>query len=224
MTGTAREFEGRDLQEALAAAAQALGLPPDALRYELVEEGRRGILGLGARLTRIRVLADGNPPAPAPAAATSISPAAEAVRATLETMLQLARLELSVRATPSGSGVRLVLQGRDRKLLLQRDAELLDALQVVLQRMARRRWPEVSSVHVDCEGATRHRDDDAIVARAREVAEQVLRSGAPGRLTELNPYERRLVHLTVSSYAGLKSTSEGDGFMKPIVVTRVSSD
>ncbi len=219
------EFEGRNLEEALAAAGVALGVPAASLRYELLEEGRRGILGLGAVPTRIRVLeTPGAPPGsavPSPAAAEVPSAAAEGVRATLQTLLDLAHLELSVRATDAGTGVRLFLQGKDRKLLLQRDAELLESLQVVLQRMARRRWPDVGSIHVDCEGGPRRRDDDALVERVRAMAEQVLRTGEPGRLGELNPYERRLVHMTVGSYPGLKSTSEGDGFLKPILVTRV---
>ncbi len=219
------EFQGRNLEEALAAAGAALGVPAASLRYELLEEGRRGILGLGAVPTRIRVLeTPGAPPGsavPAPAAAEVPSAAAEGVRATLQTLLDLAHLELSVRATDAGTGVRLFLQGKDRKLLLQRDAELLESLQVVLQRMARRRWPDVGSIHVDCEGGPRRRDDDALVERVRAMAEQVLRTGEPGRLGELNPYERRLVHMTVGSYPGLKSTSEGDGFLKPILVTRV---
>ncbi len=219
------EFQGRNLEEALAAAGAALGVPAASLRYELLEEGRRGILGLGAVPTRIRVLeTPGAPPGsavPSPAAAEVPSAAAEGVRATLQTLLDLAHLELSVRATDAGTGVRLFLQGKDRKLLLQRDAELLESLQVVLQRMARRRWPDVGSIHVDCEGGPRRRDDDALVERVRAMAEQVLRTGEPGRLGELNPYERRLVHMTVGSYPGLKSTSEGDGFLKPILVTRV---
>lgn len=222
------EFEGRNLEEALAAAGAALGVPAASLRYELLEEGRRGILGLGAVPTRIRVLeapgAAQGAPVPSPAPAEAPSAAAEEVRATLQTLLELAHLELSVRATGAGNGVRLFLQGKDRRLLLQRDAELLGSFQVVLQRMARRRWPDVGSIHLDCEGGPRRRDDDALVDRVRAMAEQVLRTGEPGRLGELNPYERRLVHMTVGSYPGLKSTSEGDGFLKPILVTRVPKD
>ena len=221
----APEFEGRDLEEALAAAAKTLGVPPAALRYELLEGGRRGILGLGAVPTRIRILEapreGSDQAAPGPVAETPPPAAAEEVRATLEKLLRLAHLELTVRATAGGSSVRLLLQGKDRRLLLQRDAELLDALQVVLQRMARRRWPEVGSIQVDCEGGPRRRDDDALVERVRAMAEQVLRTGEPGRLGELNPYERRLVHVTVGSYPRLKSTSEGEGFLKPILVTRL---
>jgi spoIIIJ-associated protein len=216
---SAPEFEGRDLQDALSAAAVALGLPAEALRYELLEEGRRGILGLGARPTRIRVLD------PVEASAAPSPPgAAEAVQATLETILRLARLELSVRAAATGTGVRLTLQGRDRRLLLQREAELLESLQVVLQRMARRRWPEVGSIQLDCEGAARRAGDEALVARVRRIAEQVLRTGTAERFPELNPYERRLVHVTVASYPGLKSVSEGEGFLKRVLVTRVSPD
>jgi len=221
----ASEFEGRDLEEALAAAAAALGVPQAALSYELLEEGRRGVLGLGARPTRIRVLEPlpAGPQAPAPGAAGP-SGLAEGVGDTLQTLLRLARLDLTVRASGTGNSVRLVLQGKDRRLLLQREAELLAALQVVLQRMARRRWPEVGSIQLDCEGGPRRQNDDALVDRVRVMAEQVLRTGEPGHLGELNPYERRLVHLTVGAYPGLKSISEGEGFLKPMLVTRVPTD
>ena len=50
-----REFEGKDLEEALASAAAALGIPQAELHYEMLEAGRRGVLGLGVRNVRIRV-------------------------------------------------------------------------------------------------------------------------------------------------------------------------
>src|SRR4029078_11141612 len=124
---------------------------------------------------------------------------------------------LTVGAPTGGTSVRLLLQGKDRRLLLQRDAELLDALQVVLQRMARRRWPEGGSIQVDCEGGPRRRDDDALVERVRAMAEQVLRTGEPGRLGELNPYERRLVHMTVGGSPGARATSGGGGVLETML-------
>ena len=68
-----RVFSGRDVADALAAAGQALGLPPETLRYVVLEAGRAGGLGVGATPARIAVLLDGSPapasrePAPTPA-------------------------------------------------------------------------------------------------------------------------------------------------------------
>jgi len=51
-----REFEGRDLEEAIREAAAALGVPAGELHYEIVEQGRKGVFGLGAKNVRILVM------------------------------------------------------------------------------------------------------------------------------------------------------------------------
>ena len=51
-----REFEGKDLEEALGAASESLGIPEPDLDYEILEQGRRGLMGLGAKNVRIRVM------------------------------------------------------------------------------------------------------------------------------------------------------------------------
>ena len=58
-----KEFEGKDLEEAIGAAAAELGRPASEIDYEIVEGGRKGVFGLGARLVRIRVASAGHQPA-----------------------------------------------------------------------------------------------------------------------------------------------------------------
>lgn len=52
---TEREFEGASEDEALQAAAAALGTAVTQLDYTLIDEGAEGVFGLGARPVRIRV-------------------------------------------------------------------------------------------------------------------------------------------------------------------------
>jgi len=52
---TDKEFEGKDLDDALEAASSASKVSVEELHYEIVEQGRRGLLGLGTRNVRIRV-------------------------------------------------------------------------------------------------------------------------------------------------------------------------
>jgi hypothetical protein len=54
MTSTV-EFVGQDLAEAIAAAAGALNLPPEKLKFNVIEMGTKGFLGLGRRRARIAV-------------------------------------------------------------------------------------------------------------------------------------------------------------------------
>ncbi|MDR1043759.1 MAG: Jag N-terminal domain-containing protein [Candidatus Adiutrix sp.] len=49
------DFEGRDLEEAIGRAAEALGLPPEKVKFSLISMGAKGFLGLGRRRARISV-------------------------------------------------------------------------------------------------------------------------------------------------------------------------
>jgi predicted RNA-binding protein Jag len=45
-------------------------------------------------------------------------------------------------------------------------------------------------------------------------------NGAPQELGPLNPYARRLVHLTVAEDETLSSESIGDAFLKTVVISQ----
>lgn len=197
------EFDGKDLEEALSAAAAALGRPVGGLDYELVEEGRKGVFGLGARPVRIRVADAG---------------ASMPVR-TLREMFRLMGFTLDVTESRRDGILEISLDGPDRAALLAKDAELLRALEMVLSRMGRRAWPDDVSLRLTCPGYVSERDDD-LVEQVREVASDVTRSGSSRRLPAMNPYERRIVHMTVREFPGLRSVSEGDGFLKRVRVEK----
>jgi spoIIIJ-associated protein len=61
-------FEGKDLEEALQEASAKLGIEEPELDYEILEQGRRGLFGLGAKSVRIRVMPPVAPPPPEKAA------------------------------------------------------------------------------------------------------------------------------------------------------------
>jgi spoIIIJ-associated protein len=200
------EFDGKDLDEALRTAASAVGRPVDTLDYELLEGGRKGVFGLGSRPVRIRV-AEGGPSVP---------------RRMLEQILRLMGFSLEVSEARRDGHLELQLDGTDRERLLDKDAELLSALEMVLSRMGRRGWPEEPAIRLTCPGFA-DGQDDALVARIREVAEEVSRSGGRHSLPAMNPYERRIVHMTIREFPRLRSVSEGDGFLKRVHVEKIGS-
>jgi len=215
----AKEFDGKDLEDALDAAAVALGRPASEFDYEIVEGGRKGVFGLGARPVRIRVAegaAAAVAPGPSPVPA-SPSPPGAALRDIIEKM----GFELRVEEARRDGTLELTLDGPDRKRLTARDGELLSAVEFVLNRMGRRAWPDEPVVHLVCRGFRSERDDE-LVEIVREAAEQVARSGQPRRLHAMNPYERRVVHMTVRELPGLTTVSEGDGFLKRVRVEKIA--
>lgn len=225
MEQSAREFEGEDLEEALRAAAAALGAAVDTLDFEIVEEGRRGVFGLGARRVRISVESPAGQsvePAPVVLAATEAERVSDpdARMVAIEHILRLMRLDLTARTIGRREdGIRIELTGRDRNALTRNEGELLSALQFVLNRMGRRAWPQAGHVELACVG---YRDErgDSVVELAREVGAVVARTGVTRKLHPMNPFERRLVHVTIGEIPGLTTRSEGDGFLKRIVVER----
>ena len=223
---TDREFEGTGLEDALRSASAALGMAPDAFRYSIVEDGRRGLFGFGARRVRIRVRVEPaervESPAGPPAGTEDRASISGSVVATVRELLGLMGLDLRAEAEAHEAAIRIVLDGPDRKLLTQREGELLGALQFVLNRMSRRAWPGAGHVLVECKGYRDRREED-VVELVREVARQVARTGRPKKLHSMNPYERRLVHLTVKEFPDLTSHSAGDGFLKQVTVAPASS-
>jgi spoIIIJ-associated protein len=240
-----REFEGKDLEEALNEAAASLGISHDELHYEMVEQGRRGLLGMGVKAVRIRVkppieaeLPIGQPqeiPAPTKRAtqpkrkskpkkpARTVDPAqTEDVEETVRRIVKLMGLELQVSTEAGDGGINLQLDGPDQKMLMAKDAELLSSIQFLLNRMSRRAWPDIGRIHVCCDGQTRPRDDE-LISMARTAAKQVSKSGKTRKLRPMNAYERRLVHLEVREFSGLTSSSDGKGALKRVRISKVQN-
>lgn len=232
------EFDGKDLDDALAVAALALGRPASELDFEILEGGRKGVFGLGARLVRVRIsgVAPVGPPEPAsPASPSAVrvdttsaptsaatAAATSAPAAALVTIFALMGYQLDVRETRRDATLELTLDGPDRKRLTAKDGELINALEFVLARMGRRAWPDEPAVRLTCQGFRSGKDDE-LAGTAREAAAEVARTGKPNRLRAMNPYERRVVHMTVREFEGLTTVSEGDGFLKRVRVEKIAT-
>ncbi len=214
----ATEFDGKDLEDALARAARSLGRDAAELEYEIVEGGRKGVFGLGARPVRIRVA--GAVPRTAAAGADpgrDEAPAAHALRE----IIRLMGFRLRVDEARRDGVLELTVDGPDLNRMTAKDGELLQSVEFVLNRMGRRAWPDESTVHVLARGFRSEREDE-LVTLVRDAVTKVSSSGVPAMLHEMNPYERRVVHMTVREHPGLTTVSCGDGFMKRIRVEKIA--
>jgi spoIIIJ-associated protein len=224
----APEFDGKDLNDALDAASEALGVPSAEIDFEILEGGRKGVFGLGAKPVRIRVAPSG--PQPEKSTTANCTPRAAAPgpdhapslpAATLREIIEKMGFDLRVEELRRDGSLELKLDGPDRKRLTAKDGELLAALEFVLSRMGRRAWPDESPVHLTCRGFRSERDDE-IIQLVREAAAEVGRSGRPHLLQAMNPYERRVVHMAIREHPGLTTVSEGDGFLKRVRLEKIA--
>jgi spoIIIJ-associated protein len=131
----------------------------------------------------------------------------------------LAAMGLSLQASISDTAdsVRIDLSGDQGDVLLRRRAESLDALQHIVNTAFRRELKDDRTFVVDCLNYRKGKDAE-LRQMARFMMERAKSSGAPQEMGPLNPYARRLVHLTVAEDPQMSSESIGDAFLKTVII------
>ena len=128
-------------------------------------------------------------------------------------------LDLAVTIDETPDNVRLNLSGDGAEALLRRQGETLDALQVVVNTAFRRDARGDRHYVVDAMGFRKDKDVE-LREMAKFLMDKVKASGSPQEIGPLNPYARRIVHLTVAEDTTLSSESVGDAFLKSVVISQ----
>lgn len=126
-------------------------------------------------------------------------------------------LEVAIEETPDN--IRLNLTGEGAEALVRRRGETLDALQVIVNTAFRRDARGDRHYVVDAMGFRKDKDAE-LRQTAQLLMDKVRASGAPQEIGPLNPYARRIVHLTVAEDTTLSSESIGDAFLKSVVISK----
>jgi spoIIIJ-associated protein len=136
---------------------------------------------------------------------------------TLDTLAALG-LSLDVAINDTPDGVRVEISGEGGETLLRRRAESLDALQVIVNTAFRRELNDDRSFVVDCLDYRKAKDAE-LRQMTRFVMEKVKTNRMQQEMGPLNPYARRIVHLTVAEDPALSSESIGDAFLKTVIIS-----
>jgi spoIIIJ-associated protein len=128
-------------------------------------------------------------------------------------------LDLDVDVDETPDHIRLNLSGDGADALIRRKGEILDALQVIVNTAFRRDTRGDRHYVVDALGFRKAKDEE-LRQMAQLLMEKVRETGQLQELGPLNPYARRIVHLTVAEDASLTSESTGDAFLKTVVISR----
>lgn len=128
-------------------------------------------------------------------------------------------LSLDATLEETADNVRVNLTGDGADALLKHRGEVLDALQVVVNTAFRRDARGDRHYVVDALGFRKGKDDE-LRQMARLLMDKVRQNGTPQEIGPLNPYARRIVHLTVAEDDALETDSVGDAFLKSVVISR----
>jgi spoIIIJ-associated protein len=115
--------------------------------------------------------------------------------------------------------LRINLTGEGADMLLRRKGEALDALQVIVNTAFRRDARGDRHYLVDTLGFRKSKDTE-LRQMTQFLMAKVKDTGALQEIGPLNPYARRIVHLTVAEDDTLTSESTGDAFLKTVIISR----
>jgi spoIIIJ-associated protein len=211
------EKQAPSVEEAIEAALDELGVTEQEARIEIVQEPRSGVLGIGSQPAIVRVTRRATE-----VAIDDLEDQADAAADFLEELLGLMGLDAVAEPTVQGSHMYVDIQGSDEDdlaLLIGRHGQTLDAIQELTRLVVGRRLDERIRVIVDVEDY-RKRREQRLEARARDLAQKVLRSGREEELEPMNPYERKLVHDAVAEISGVESVSRGEEPDRAVVIRR----
>ncbi len=111
----------------------------------------------------------------------------------LDTLLGHLDFAFEIKEIESGGGVTLQIYSPEKDRLLGRRGEVMEDLQLIVNRMLLAKDPKAPRVTVDVEHY-REMHDDSLVARVKQLAEIVRATGRPYQLEPMNSYQRRIIH------------------------------
>lgn len=203
------EFEGKTVDDAMKKALSQLGIDdPSKVKLEVVDEGKSGIFGFGvSRKAKIRLYYSEN----------NID-VGESAKEILTNILNRMGIKGGVKDLKEGSqGVYIEIESEQSGLIIGRKGKTLEALQFLLSLIVNHKTGSDKKIILDIE-SYRDKREKAIRRLSRDVAHRVIRTGRPWTLEPMNPFERRLIHLTLQNDSRVITRSEGEGIYRKVKV------
>lgn len=229
------EFKGKTKNDAITEACRHFSIPSDKLDYEVIDEGKSGILGIGARpaIIKARVKEENEEVIePVKLSETPIIASVKAAAAEIEDVdvegvskkfltdvfaaMDLA-VEISTKYNDSLRSLEVELSGDEMGVLIGKRGQTLDSLQYLISLVINKGTTEYIKVKVDTENY-RQRRKETLENLAKNISYKVKRTRRPVSLEPMNPYERRIIHSALQSDKFCTTKSEGDEPYRHVVV------
>ena len=214
------EATGETVGEAKWAALRELeqrhpGLDKSTVRFEVVSEGERGLLGVGYSPARVLAYL---PAEAAAAVAIDESDLATDMRGLARSVMGALGIEGRLDVHEDDAAVTVTCTGADVALLIGRHGQTIDAVQYLMNAITHRGYgDDRKEVVVDAAGY-RERRRATLESLAVRTAEQVCTSGSRVELDPMTAVERKVVHLKLKEFDGVETESEGTEPNRYVVV------
>ena len=237
-------FTGKTIDEAWEKACQEMGYERDDKCYQIVDMGKKGFLGLGGTPAKIKIEVEvpdevvkpkkeEKKPQPKKTQAKPQEPKKEEKKVRIDPKAKektklaedyikvvLENMEIGevvIETTVEDDGAVIKIDGEGIGCAIGRRGETLDALQYLASLVANRDDHNFYRISLDS-GDYRAKRTETLKALAKRMANSAIKRGRNTTLEPMNPYERRIIHATVSAIEGVTSKSIGEEPNRRVVI------
>ena len=199
----------KTVEEAVIKAVEELGAPSaDKIVYTVVEEPKKGFLGIGAVNAKIE-------------ASYTVGGEYEALDF-INKLLSDMEINADVTLGDGNNDDKLInIAGEGASILIGHHGDTLDSLQYLANLAANKKEEgtkrEYVKITVDIEGY-RAKREETLRALARRKAEAVIRYKKSVMLEPMSPYERRIIHSEIQNMEGVGTNSIGSESNRKVVI------
>lgn len=201
------ETTGETVGEAKWAALRQLekllpGLDKTAVRFQVVSEGERGLLGIGYAPARVVAVVDESAEVE-----RDESEAGARARDIVERIADGIGVQCRVVVSEDDESLTVTCAGAELGLLIGKHGQTIDAVQYLANAILRRTGFE-KDVIIDAAGY-RERRRATLESLAVRSAQRASRDGERVELDPMTAVERKIVHLRLKDFPGVETGSEG---------------
>ncbi len=212
------EFTGKTVEEAVENGLKELGLTKEQADIRVLEEGRKKLFGAVKARVEIAPLCC-EEAANEKTACCKKANASDGERTVefLEGLFSLLNVTACTELVAEQDKIEINVTAANSKFVIGKHGETLDAIQTLAGAVANTGRDDYKRVVVDCENYRENREA-TLKKLADNLSQKAIRLGKKIRLEPMNPYERRIIHATLSKIEGVKTESEGKEPNRYIVI------
>ncbi|MCH5149043.1 MAG: protein jag [Spirochaetales bacterium] len=200
-----RDFTGKSEDETISAALDLLKLKREQVTIKVENKG--GFLGLGKKEVIVKISYDDD--------------LSFANRSLMLVKELLERMDIEAKIYLMEEDDEKVLIDIDAKddsaILIGKQGKTLEAIQTIVNVIMNKDYSVWTKVIIDTCGY-RERRERSLKKIAQDAAKQVKRNKKSLLLEPMNPFERRIVHMTLKNVEQIDTISEGEGTIKRVKV------
>lgn len=241
---------GTTVELAISSALIALGVTRDEVEVEVINQGRKGFLGFGAKEAEVTVTIVNfeEPSVPEEAepemqpfeievSSESVEPPVEKEEVQVEGLsdetaiaetehyLKMIAIgmgidDIQISHETNGKYVTFQMESAKAALLIGKRGQTLNALQQLSQLVTNKLASQFKVVRIDV-GDYRERREQSLEQLAERMADKAVRTGKKIQLEPMASYERKVIHNALSRRLDIETYSEGTDPFRYLVIESV---